>query len=494
MLEEGYCNYELYYMEEKKRLKACRTYAKCRDWIMQSPERLRAVLAEFLGKIEREAELNAFVRVYEEEANARVEELVKSLQQGNVRPLTGMMVGIKDLFCYKDHPVQASSAILKGFISQISATAVERLQAAGAVILGHQNSDEFGMGSANENSIYGRVANPIDKTRTAGGSSGGSAAAVAGGQCHVALGTDTGGSVRQPAALCGLVGLKPTYSRIPRDGVVAYSSSFDTVGIFSHTVEDCATTLQVLAGAGERDNTSAKCAVPAYREALKWKGKQVKVALLKETLTHPALQPEIKAATVALLDKLKEKGHEVAVLDFPLLAYALPTYYVLTTAEASANLARYDGVRYGPRAKDGTSFDDMLVKTRTAGFGKEVKRRLLLGSFVLSADYFDSYYTKAQKVRRLIRDALVKILAQYEFIICPTTPTTAFSHGSTNKDPLTQYLADLYTVPASVAGLPAISIPNGTDANGLPIGVQLMGRAFKEEDLLAFAAYLLGEG
>jgi len=308
------------------------------------------------------------------------------------------------------------------------------------------------------------------------------------------LGTDTGGSVRQPAALCGLVGLKPTYSRIPRDGVVAYSSSFDTVGILSRTVEDCAMTLQVLAGEGARDNTSAKCPVPDYRKALQWKGKQVKIAVLKDTLTHPALQPDIKQATTALLDKLKAKGHEVALLDFPLLAYALPTYYVLTTAEASANLARYDGVRYGLRAKNVISFDDMLVKTRTAGFGKEVKRRLLLGSFVLSANYYDSYYTKAQKVRRLIRDALVKILAQYDFILCPTTPTTAFLHGSTQQDPITQYLADLYTVPASVAGLPAISIPNGESASGLPIGVQLIGGAFKEADLLAFAAYLLGEG
>ena len=481
-------------MDEKNTLKGCETYAQCRDWMVEAPARLQAVLTAFLDKIKKGADLNAFVRVYEEEARTRVEELVKNVQQGDVKPLTGMMVGIKDLFCYKDHLVQASSAILKGFVSQISATAVERLQAAGAVILGHQNSDEFGMGSANENSVYGRVANPIDKTRTAGGSSGGSAAAVAAGMCHTALGTDTGGSVRQPAALCGLVGLKPTYSRIPRDGVVAYSSSFDTVGIFARTVEDCATTLQVLAGAGPRDNTSAKCPVPDYRKALQWKGKQVKLALLKDTLTHPALQPEIKAATTALLDKLKAKGHEVASLDFPLLAYALPTYYVLTTAEASANLARYDGVRYGPRAKNVTSFDDMLVKTRTAGFGKEVKRRLLLGSFVLSADYCDSYYTKAQRVRRLIRDALVKILAQYDFIICPTTPTTAFLHGSTHKDPITQYLADLYTVPASVAGLPAISIPNGESASGLPIGVQLMGGAFKEEDLLAFAAYLLGEG
>ena len=218
-----------------------------------------------------------------------------------------------------------------------------------------------------------------------------------------------------------------------------------------------------------------------------------KIAVLKDTLTHPALQPDIKKATTALLDKLKTKGHEVALLDFPLLAYALPTYYVLTTAEASANLARYDGVRYGQRATNVTSFDDMLMKTHTAGFGKEVKRRLLLGSFVLSANYYDSYYTKAQKVRRLIRDSLVKMLGQYDFILCPTTPTTAFLHGSTQQDPITQYLADLYTVPASVAGLPAISIPNGESASGLPIGVQLIGGAFKEASLLSFAAYLLGE-
>ena len=481
-------------MKEENRLKEYMTYEKCREKVLSKPSELGNVLTTFLDKIKEGVDLNAFVRVYEEEARERVEELIKSLAQGEVKPLMGMMVGIKDLFCYKDHPVQASSAILKGFVSQISATAVERLQGAGAVILGHQNSDEFGMGSANENSVYGRVSNPIDKTRTAGGSSGGSAAAVAAGMCHVALGTDTGGSVRQPAALCGLVGLKPTYSRIPRDGVVAYSSSFDTVGILSHTVKDCATTLQVLAGEGVRDNTSAKCPVPNYLERLKWPGRQVKVAVLKETLMHPALQPAIKTATTALLDKLQSEGHEVTSIDFPLLAYALPTYYVLTTAEASANLARYDGMRYGPRAKNITSFDDMLVKTRTAGFGKEVKRRLLLGSFVLSADYCDSYYTKAQKVRRRIREALKQILIEHDFIICPTTPTTAFLHGSTHKDPVTQYLADLYTVPASVAGLPAISIPNGRDEKGLPIGVQVMGRAFKEEDLLSFAAYLLGEG
>lgn len=447
------------------------------------------VVAQCLHNIDLGDELNAFLNVYAEEAQQQAAVLDGQLADGHAQPLAGLVVGIKDLLCYKDHPVQAASKILTGFVSQLTATAVQRLLDQGAVVIGHQNCDQFGMGSSNENSAFGPVHNAIDPTRVPGGSSGGSAVGVQAHMCHVSLGTDTGGSVRQPAAFCGLVGLKPTYGRISRHGLIAYASSFDTIGILSQTVQDCATVLGVIAGADELDSTVSDRPVPDYAAQLHFSGR-AKVAYFSTVLDHPGLQPEIKKQTEDKLDALRHAGHQVEAVDFPLLEYALPTYHILANAEASANLARFDGVRYGCRSTESSTLEEMYVKTRTQGFGAEVQRRILTGTFVLSADQYDAWYVKAQRVRRLIKEKLEAILAAYDFIVLPTTPTTAFKLGENAQDPIAMYLADLYTVTASIAGVPAISIPNGVDKQGLPIGLQIVGPAFGEAPLLAFAQYL----
>ncbi|MCG8340881.1 MAG: Asp-tRNA(Asn)/Glu-tRNA(Gln) amidotransferase subunit GatA [Cytophagales bacterium] len=442
-----------------------------------------------LANIAKNKHLNAFLTIYEEEALQRARTIDQKIREGKGGKLAGLVVGLKDLLCYQDHPVQASSKMLEGFISQFSATVVQRLIDEDAIIMGHQNCDQFGMGSSNENTAFGPVLNPIDPTKVPGGSSGGSAVGVQAGMCHVALGSDTGGSVRQPAAFCGIVGLKPTYARISRHGLIAYASSFDTIGILSKNVEDCATVLEVIAGKDDFDSTVAKKTVPPYTKQLTL-NKKVKVAYLKETLEHQGLQEEIRSNTLATIRFLKSEGHQVGEVDFSLLEYVLPTYQLLSTAEASANLARFDGVRYGYRSPHATTLTSIYNKTRTEGFGKEVQRRILLGTFALSANYCDAYYVKAQKVRRLIKEKTEAILAEYDFIILPTTPTTAFRLGGYTQDPLTMYLADTYTVQASVAGVPAISIPNGVDKEGLPIGLQIIANAFEEQSLLAFAQYL----
>jgi len=440
-----------------------------------------------LRKIQSNNHLNAFVNVYEKEARKKAIE-IDSSSDPKAKKLAGMIVGLKDMFCYKDHPLSSGSKILEGFISQITATSVQKLIDNDCIIIGHQNCDQFGMGSSNENSYYGAVRNPIDETRVPGGSSGGSAAAVKSGMCHVALGTDTGGSVRQPASFCGIVGFKPTYSRISRFGVIAYASSFDTVGILSQNIDDCAAVLESIAGHDPLDNTSSRKEVPKYTQNLRL-DKNYKIAYLNETINHEGLQKEIKDNILKTISKLKTDGHKVKGVEFPLLNYTLPTYYILTTAEASANLARYDGVRYGYRSEKSSDIDNMYKYTRTEGFGEEVKRRILLGTAILSSGYHDAYYTKAQRVRALIRKKFDEIMAKYDFIILPTTPTTAFKINS-NKDPISMYLSDLYTVQASAVGYPAISIPNGEDAEGLPIGIQIIGAPYEEAKLLAFAKYV----
>ena len=345
-----------------------------------------AVVKQCLDNITQGAHLNAFVRTYAEEAKKQAAVIDQRYSKDRLPKLAGMVVGIKDLLCYKDHPVQAASKILAGFISQFSATAVQRLLDNKAIIIGHQNCDQFGMGSSNENSVLGPVHNALDTNRVPGGSSGGSAVAVQANMCHVSLGTDTGGSVRQPASFCGLVGLKPTYARISRHGLIAYASSFDTIGILAKTVQTCATVLEVIAGPDEFDSTVSHQDVPAYASKLNFDGK-AKVAYWPSTLAHAGLQPTIRKQTQATLDKLRQADHQVEGIDFSLLKYVLPTYYVLANAEASTNLARFDGVRYGYRSTESTTMTDMYQKTRTQGFGKEVQRRILIGTFVLSADY-----------------------------------------------------------------------------------------------------------
>jgi aspartyl-tRNA(Asn)/glutamyl-tRNA(Gln) amidotransferase subunit A len=445
----------------------------------------------YLQNIHKHASLNALVEVYEQEAKEMAQKVDQKIKAGTAGKLAGMVITLKDVLCHKDHGLQAGSHILDKFTSQFNGTAVQRLLDEDAVIIGRNNCDEFAMGSSNENSYFGPVKNAIDTSRVPGGSSGGSAVAVQADMCLVSLGSDTGGSVRQPAAFTGILGLKPTYGRISRYGLVAYASSFDSIGVFAKSVEDIALVLEVIAGADEFDSTASKHPVPAYSQSLELNSK-MKVAYIKETLNSEGLNPEIKEATLQTIQKLKDQGHEIEEVEFPLLDYLLPTYYILTTAEASSNLSRFDGVRFGYRSPNAATLEAMYKNTRSEGFGEEVKRRILLGTFVLSASYYDAYYTKALKVRRIIKETTEKLLSDYDFLVMPTTPTTAFKLGEHSSNPIELYLADIYTVQASVCGFPAISIPNGSDKAGLPIGFQIVGKPFSEDKILAFSRYILG--
>ena len=450
-----------------------------------------SIVKHHLSKIDAKEHLNVFLSVYAEESLLRATEIDQKIKNGTAGKLAGLVVGLKDVLCYDQHPLQAGSKILTGFKSQFNATVVQRLLDEDAIIIGRQNCDEFAMGSSNENSAFGPVLNDIDNTRVPGGSSGGSAVAVMADMCQVSLGSDTGGSVRQPAAFCGVIGLKPTYSRISRHGLIAYGSSFDCIGIFSKCLEDNALVLEVIAGADEYDSTVSRNTVPTYSNELSNTNKKFKVAYMRDTLESAALQPEIKRNIESKLQQLKSAGHTVEGIDFPLNEYVLPTYYILATAEASSNLSRFDGVRYGYRSPNTTDLQSLYKKTRAEGFGKEVQRRILLGTFVLSASYYDAYYTKAQKVRRLIRDQLKEVFANYDVIVMPTTPTTAFKLGEHSDNPVEMYLADLFSVQANVAGIPAISIPCGADSKGLPIGLQIMADDFEETKLFQLSNILL---
>ena len=446
----------------------------------------RKLVDHYLTNIKNKSHLNVFLEVFDQEALKRADEIDQKIKSGKAGKLAGMVVGIKDVLCYQDHSLRCSSKILNNFVSQFTGTVVQRLIDEDAIIIGRQNCDEFAMGSSNENSAFGPVLNEIDNTRVPGGSSGGSAVAVQADLCMASFGSDTGGSVRQPAAFCGVVGFKPTYSRLSRWGLVAYSSSFDSIGIIANSIEDCALLLEVTAGVDDFDSTVSQRPVEKYSENLRFNNK-AKIAYIKDTLESSGLNEDIRKKTVEKINFLKDAGHEVREISFPLLEYILPTYYILTTAEASSNLSRYDGVKFGHRSSEGTTLETMYKKTRSEGFGEEVQRRIMLGAFVLSADYYDAYYTKAQKVRRLIKDWTDKIFADFDFIVLPTTPTTAFKLGEHLDNALEMYLADLFTVQANVVGIPAISVPNGKDSKGLPIGFQIMAKHFEEQKLLAFA-------
>jgi aspartyl-tRNA(Asn)/glutamyl-tRNA(Gln) amidotransferase subunit A len=400
-----------------------------------------------------------------------------------------MVISIKDMICYKDHPVSASSKILKGFKSIYSSTVVERILAEDAIIIGHVNCDEFAMGASNETSHYGNVLNFADNSLVPGGSSGGSAVSVQADMCLASLGTDTGGSIRQPAAFCGLVGLKPTYGRVSRYGIIAYASSFDQVGPVTKNVKDAALILEVIAGKDEFDATLSSKVVTEFSN-LQAPKKNMRIAYIIETIETEGIDPEIKAAMYNRVKALQADGHTVEPVSFPYLKYAVPTYYVLTTAEASSNLSRYDGVHFGYRSPNATDLESTYKLSRSEGFGEEVKRRIMLGTFVLSAGYYDAYYAKAQKVRRIIQEKSNEILSNYDLIIIPTTPTTAFKLGEKTSDPVQMYLADIFTVQAPLAGLPAISVPETTHSNGLSIGIQVIGKRFEEQEMLDFAQYL----
>ncbi len=447
---------------------------------------LKELLAYYFEQIEKHQHLNAFNEVFFDSANTQANTIQQKLAQGTAGKLAGMVIGIKDNICYQDHQVTASSKMLDGFVAPYSATVVERLLAEDAIIIGRLNCDEFAMGGSNETSYFGTVKNAADEERVAGGSSGGSAVAVQADMCLAALGTDTGGSVRQPAAFCGNIGFKPTYGRISRYGVIAYASSFDQVGTLTSSVSDAALLLEILAGADENDSTVSTLPVPPYSQNLSTTGKK-KIAVLKETLDSDALDPETKAAILSAIEKFKSEGHEVTEVSFDLLEYLVPTYYILTTAEASSNLSRYDGVHYGYRNTQAQSLNQLYKSSRAEGFGEEVKRRIMLGAFVLSAGYYDAYYQKAQKVRRLIREKIEALLQNHDVLVSPVAPTPAFKIGENVQDPLVMYMADIYTVLASLAGIPAIALPLGNNNQGLPLSIQLMTKHFNEQTLLSLS-------
>lgn len=440
----------------------------------------------YLNQIRTHEGLNAFVRVYETEALDRAAALDAARKAGSpLEPLHGVVIALKDVLCYKDHPVHACSAILKGYTAIYHATAVERLLKAGAIIIGHTNCDEFAMGSTNEHSAYGKVRNGINPDKVPGGSSGGSAVAVQMDCCMVSLGSDTGGSVRQPADFCGVLGLKPSYGRISRYGLIAYASSFDQIGLFAKTTEDLALTLEVISGPDAFDSTAATTPVAPYSKALAETPKKLRIAYFREALENESLDPEIKSKLLALTEQLRKDGHTVEAIDFEYLNYVVPTYYILTTAEASSNLSRFDGVRYGYRAVDKKlGLTDFYCQSRSEGFGWEVKKRIMLGSFVLSAGYYDAYFTRAQKVRRQLVDKTNLIFSSFDAILLPNSPTTAFSFGEKSDDPISMYLADIFTVFSNLTGLPGVSIPLFWHSNGLPFGVQVMTNRFSELSLL----------
>ena len=450
----------------------------------------KSLVSYYLDRIENHKDLNIYLEVFSEEAQTQAQKVDLKLQQGTAGRLAGMVIALKDNICYKGHRVSASSKILEGFESLYSATVVERLLAEDAIIIGRLNCDEFAMGSSNENSAYGPVKNPHNSSKVAGGSSGGSAAAVAADLCQVALGSDTGGSIRQPAAFCGVVGLKPTYARVSRFGLIAYASSFDQIGPLTKSIEDAAIVTEIIAGKDENDSTSSSVSVTNFSN-LEGSVEKKHIAYFKEYIDTPGLDPEIKENFLQLIESLRAEGHTVEEQSFSHLDVIIPTYYILTTAEASSNLARFDGVHFGYRSPNAHDLESTYKMSRTEGFGEEVKLRIMLGTFVLSSGYYDAYYTKAQKVRRLIQERTKAVFEQFEFILMPTTPNTAFDIGLKNEDPTIAYLEDIYTVHANLAGVPAISLPLWKSKKNMPIGIQLMAPAFKEQDLLTFSKYLM---
>jgi aspartyl-tRNA(Asn)/glutamyl-tRNA(Gln) amidotransferase subunit A len=445
------------------------------------------VVEEIFKSISNNKHLNVYVETFDASAKKQALLVDEKIKAGTAGKLAGVVVALKDNICYKDHKVSASSKILENFTSLFSSTVVERLLAQDAILIGRTGCDEFAMGSSNENSAFGKVLNPVNEKTVPGGSSGGSAAAVAANLCHIALGSDTGGSIRQPASFCGVVGLKPTYGRVSRWGLLAYASSFDQIGPITKNVDDAALLLEVIAGADDYDSTASQKPITAYSSETNKNVSGKKVAYLKECMESSGLNPEVKQRLEETIAKLKAEGFTVEGVDFPYLDYLVPAYYVLTTAEASSNLSRYDGIHFGYRSPNGTDLESTYKKSRTEGFGKEVKRRIMLGTFVLSAGYYDAYYSKAQKVRRLLRDKTLEILSDYDFILTPSTPSPAFEFGKNSTDPIQMYLEDIFTVQANIVGVPSISVPVGNNSNNMPIGAQLMAKPFAEGEMLAMA-------
>ncbi|GBD16417.1 Glutamyl-tRNA(Gln) amidotransferase subunit A [bacterium HR26] len=431
-----------------------------------------------------EPQIHAFITLTEEIAQAQAEEADRRIARGDAAPLTGIPVALKDVLCTVDAPTTAGSRILEGFRSPYDATVVRKLREQGAVFVGKANTDEFAMGSSTENSAYGPTRNPWDLDRVPGGSSGGSAAAVAAGEAMVSLGSDTGGSIRQPAGFCGVVGIKPTYGRVSRYGLVAFASSLDQIGPFGRTVEDVAIVLQAISGHDPCDSTSVDIPVPDYRASLTGDIRGLRIGVAAEYQV-PGMDPEVERVVDEAVAELQRLGAEIVPVSLPHTKYALATYYIIAPSEASANLARYDGVKYGLSLQGETLLESYL-QTRGRGFGPEVKRRIMLGTYALSAGYYDAYYVKAQKVRTLIKRDFDEAFEKVDVILAPTSPTVAFRLGERTADPIQMYLSDVFTIPANMAGLPGIAVPCGF-AHGLPVSMQFMGRPFDEATLLRVA-------
>lgn len=443
------------------------------------------IVRHYLSRIEEEKDLNIYVEVFGQEALDEAEKQDLARTQGaRLGKLAGAVISLKDVLCYTGHGVSAGSRMLENFVSPYTATAVQRLLDEDAIIIGRTNCDEFAMGSGNENSHYGPTRNAADPSRVPGGSSGGAAVSVQAGTCLLALGSSTGGSVRQPASFCGVHGFKPTYGRISRHGLIAYGSSFDCIGFMANNPTDIALALEITSGADAYDSTAPNKMVPLYSKHDPVRTPQ-SIAYFADTLENEAIDPAIREATKKTIARLKAKGHKMVPVNFSYFDYVVPAYYVLTTAEASSNLSRFDGMRYGHRSSDAVDLQETYTKSRTEGFGTEVQRRILLGTFVLSSGYYDAYYGKAQKVRRLIRDQLQGILDAHDFILMPVSPSLPWPVGEQVDDPVANYLADIYTVLANLAGLPAAAIPIKTNGT-LPIGYQLMADQWEDGKLLDF--------
>ncbi|HEC41807.1 MAG TPA: Asp-tRNA(Asn)/Glu-tRNA(Gln) amidotransferase subunit GatA [Bacteroides sp.] len=479
-------------------MKPPRSLIEIRKLLSSREVDMKTLVEFYLGNIREKKHLNAFIEVFGEEALERADRVQQKIDRGTGGRLAGMVIGLKDNICYKGHYTSASSRSLENFRSIYNATAVDRLLAEDAIIIGRTGCDEFAMGGTNETSYYGPVLNPLDTSRVPGGSSGGSAAAVAADLCLAAIGSDTGGSIRQPASFCGLTGLKPGYGRVSRYGLIAYGSSFDQIGPITHSIQDAALILEVIAGKDEYDSTARSEKVPEYSMLLhSAEGKKDgepfprKFAYLKEPLDHPGLDPHIRERTINIIEELRADGFQGEPVSFPYLDYMVPAYYVMATAEASSNLARYDGIHYGHRSENSDNLRSTYVKSRSEGFGTEVKRRIMTGTFVLSTGYYDAYYGKAQKARRLIHEKTMEIFDQYPFIILPTTPRPAFLQGSMGEDPVALYLEDIFTIHANLVGIPAISLPLGKHPEGMPFGLQIMSAGLDETGLLLFSDFMM---
>ena len=454
--------------------------------ISKDQQSLVEICQHFIEKI-KVSKTNAFIEVFTEEVISKAKKIDEKIKNKSAGMLAGMVIGIKDNLCYENHSVSASSKILNQFKSKFSATAVENLIKEDAIIIGRLNCDEFAMGSSNENSNYGPVHHPLDHKKVPGGSSGGSAAAVAEGLCIAALGSDTGGSIRQPASFCGVVGIKPTYGRISRHGLLAYASSFDQIGAFTNNIDDATILTHVMSGKDNFDSTVSK--IKPSNKKVAALSKKLSIGIPKEYLNFKNSDQEIKDKTESIIQKLADQGHNINYVEFPFLKHIVPCYYVLTTAEACSNLARYDGAHFGFRSENSDDIESTYEASRTEGFGIEVKRRIMLGNFVLSSGYYDAYFTKAQKVRRIIKDKTNEMLAKNDLLLFPTTPSTAFNIGEIN-DPIKMYLQDIFTVHANITGMPAISLPLGKHSNKMPFGIQLMTQHFQEDLLFSVSKNL----